>query len=151
MLLVMTALSGCSSLKTYPDNSYKNLTVKTSTSSDSIVQDVNVYLHIYTLDKQCKTDYLGTVNLDKPVKKIGLPVNKNLYIDFAFVREGFFSQSSSRISAETLITPRKGYLYEADAYYENNIYDVTITQKKSAGAKAKKFKKLPYENCKPVK
>ena len=151
LLMLMSFMTGCSSIKTYPNSFKKNMTVKTTTSSGSILQDVDTYLHIYTLDSKCKSDYLGTVDLDKPVKKVGLPVNKNLYLDFAFVKGGFFSHSSSRINSETLITPRKGRLYEVDVFYEDSIYDVSIWQKKSRKSKKRKLKLVPYEACKAKK
>lgn len=144
-------LSGCSGIKTYPNQLAKNLTVQTKTSSDSILRDVEAYLHIYSVDKKCQTDYLGTVDLDKPKIAVGLPVNQLIYVDFVFVKSGFFSSTTSSISSATLLQLKKGRQYQANASYENNIYNTEIVELKSKGGKPRELPAIPLQACNKFK
>lgn len=154
-LIVLTVLiltfSACSSVKTYPNDQKKNMTIKTSTNSGSAFRNIKVFMHIYKMDKKCKFDHLGVVELDKPTNKVGLPVNQKLLIEFAFVNATFMNQSSSITREETIITPLRGRFYEVEASYDEGIYDVSIWQKKSSRSKKIKFKNISYDTCKASK
>lgn len=103
------------------------------------------------MDKKCKLDHLGVVELDKPTNKVGLPVNQKLLIEFSFVNATFMNQSSSVTREETIITPLRGRFYEAEASYDEGIYDVSIWQRKSSRSKKIKLKNVSYDTCKASK
>lgn len=127
-LLGAALLAGCSSLKTYPDTSPKNLFVKTEARSDSAFSRVRVAVHIHEVDASCRTTYLGTVQLDEPSVAIGIPPGRLSYLEFNFSGSSFLGGSSSNISYDTLLRPRAGYRYDASARYADGIYNVVIRE-----------------------
>ena len=150
IFLILGFINGCmSSNIKYPDNYKKNLTIKTSIKGESFFKDIDAYLHISKLDKQCKPEYLGTVKLDKPIKKVGLPANQKLFLEFVFGITG--GGSGSRLDMDTIITPRKGQSFYADMFYEDDIYDITLWQNKSRKYKKRKIRPASFKSCKKTK
>ena len=68
-VLCAALLGGCTGgRKSYPDDvSPKNVSVRPALAG------VKGALHIHRMDAQCKTEYLGTVDLDQPSVALGLP------------------------------------------------------------------------------
>jgi len=150
IFLFLGFINGCVSNNIkYPNNHKKNLTIKTSIKGESFFKDINAYLHISKLDAQCKSKYLGTVKLDKPVKKVGLPVNQKLFLEFVFGITG--GGSGSRLDMDTIITPRKGHTFYADMFYEDDIYDIMLWRNKSRKYKKRKIKPAHFDSCKKSK
>jgi len=150
VFLFLGFINGCMSNNIkYPNNYKNNMTVKTSIKGESFFKDIDAYLHISKLDKQCKSTYLGTVKLDKPVKKVGLPVNQKLFLEFVFGITG--GGSGSRLDTDTILTPRKGQTFLADMFYEDDIYDVTLWRNKTRKYKKKEIKPASFESCKKSK
>lgn len=148
LLLFAVTITGCSSNKMYKSNEKNNLKLNTVTSTTGFMKKINAYLHIYGIDSKCESDYLGTIDLDKPTIHTGLPINKLLYLDLVFVNSHSMGGPSSAIHTETLMTPKKGKHYEIEAHYEDSIYDVAIWEKRSKKSKKRKYKLIPYETCK---
>jgi hypothetical protein len=121
------ALAGCAGVKSYPDNvAAKNLSIRTASSARAA-------LGVHSVDAQCRTEYLGTVALDKPLVPLGIPAERWSYLVFDFASSGFLSRQT-RISLETLLKPRAGYRYEIDVTYRNDIYNVVIREQAPRGA-----------------
>ena len=121
-------LAACASGKPYPDNvAPKNLAVKTSSSARAA-------LGVHGVDAQCRTEYLGTVALDKPSADIGLPAERWSYLVFYFATSSFLGGRRTNTTFETLLKPRAGYRYEASVSYRDDIYNVVIREQSPRGA-----------------
>jgi len=75
-LLGAGLLAGCSGIKTYPDTSPRNLFVETEARSGSVFGSVRVSVRIHQVDASCRTEYLGTVQLNEPSVAIGIPPDR---------------------------------------------------------------------------
>jgi len=135
-------LTGCSNLKTYPNDLTKNVFVKAKIESG-----VKARVDIFEVNKKCEGEYVGTVKLDETNKNIGLKKSKLSYLDFRFISSGFFSSSTSSSGLSTLIKPRKGYHYDVSVSYEDNIYDVEIREKRRKRKKGRELKIIPLYEC----
>jgi hypothetical protein len=121
------ALAGCAGVKSYPDNlAAKNLSIRTASSARAA-------LGIHSVDAQCRTEYLGTVALDRTSAEIGIPAERWSYLVFDFASSGLFTRQT-RITLETLLKPRAGYRYEANVTYRDDLYNVVIREQSPRGA-----------------
>lgn len=112
-------LAACSGIKPYHNPAQPNLQVQVNT-------EVDTYLHIYAIQQNCQLNYQGSVELDKPRLDISLPVSENSYLVFTFSSSSFWSSSSGSMNYETQLKPRKGYRYEAQVSYIENIYNIEL-------------------------
>jgi hypothetical protein len=128
LLLTSNFLTGCSGIKTYPNNLDKNLYITTTTESGSFFSSVNSALDIYLVNRDCSLAYQGTIKLDKASVTVGIPTDKSSYLVFSFASSSFLANSSSSISQETLLKPRKGYRYKINVSYIDDIYNVEIRE-----------------------
>jgi hypothetical protein len=120
-------LAACASGKPYPDDlAPKNLTVKTSSSARAA-------LGVHGVDAQCRTEYLGTVALDKTAAEIGLPAERWSYLVFDFSTSSFLAGRRTSTTFETLLKPRAGYRYEASVSYRDDVYNVVIREQSPRG------------------
>lgn len=128
LLLGFGFLTGCSGIKTYPNNLDKNLSITTTTESGSFFSSVNAALDIYLVNRDCSLEYQGTIKLDKATVTVGIPTDKSSYLVFGFASSSFLANSSGSISQETLLKPRKGYRYKINVSYLDDIYNVEIRE-----------------------
>ena len=126
LLLCFVFLTGCSGIKPYPNNLDENLYITTTTKSGSFFTSVNAALDIYQVNRDCSLEYQGTIKLEKASISVGIPTDKASYLVFGFASSSFLANSSGKISQETLLKPRKGYRYEINVSYIDNIYNVEI-------------------------
>lgn len=147
LVMINGLLLACSSLKTYPNNYEKNLLIKTRTESGSVFSSVQAALDIYSVDETCNANYLGTLELNSPQVSVGIPHGKLRFLSFHFGTSGFFSNSSSSISYDTLLRPRKGYQYDINVKYIDDLYNVEIFEKKTAKAKRKELPQWSLKEC----
>ena len=118
-LLVGACASG---RKTYPnDLPDKSLSVRPSLTG------VRGALHIHGVDARCKTEYLGTLALDRVSLPVGLTPERTAYLVFEFSGSSMLRGSFS-MTAATLLKPRRGHRYEIDASYRNDIYHVVVRE-----------------------
>jgi hypothetical protein len=146
LLLFTGLISSCAGIKPYPNTLTKNITIKTS-SKGGFLTSINVQVHIAKVNKNCQGEYIGTVKLKNPVEKVGLPTGKWSYLTFNFATSTFLGGNNSSISLGTLIKPRKGYTYELDVSYFENIYNVEIFEKGPRGKKAREIDIRNLEDC----
>jgi len=128
-LAVAAALvaAGCAGGKSYRDShATKNLSIRTASSARAA-------LGVHSVDAQCRTEYLGTVALDRPSAEIGIPAERWSYLVFDFASSGLFTRQT-RITLETLLKPRAGYRYEANVTYRDDLYNVVIREQSPRGA-----------------
>ena len=146
-LLGAGLLAGCSGIKTYPDTSPRNLVVKTDARSGSVWGRVRVSVHIHEVDASCRTQYLGTVQLNDPSVEIGLPPERPSYLVFNFYSSSFLGGSTGSINYETLLRPRAGYTYDATARYADGIYLVEIRESGARGSTGREIARRGLDAC----
>ena len=146
-LLGAVILAGCSGIKTYPDTSPRNLTVRTEASSGSILGRTRVSVHIHEVDANCRTEYLGTVQLSEPTVEIGVPAGRSSLLVFAFHNSSFLGGTTGNISYETLLRPRAGFTYDATARYRDGIYYVSIREAGARGDLGRELARRPLGAC----
>ena len=120
---------GCSAgRKPYPDDlAPRNVSVRPSLAG------VKATVSVHGVDAQCKTEYLGTLDLDQPSVALGIPAGRPSWLVFNFSSSSWLRGSHS-ISAATLLRPQPGYRYEIDASYKNDIYNVVLRELAPKGA-----------------
>ncbi|MGH8648183.1 MAG: hypothetical protein ACREUP_02590 [Burkholderiales bacterium] len=146
-LLGAGLLAGCSGIKTYPDSSPRNLFVKTEARSGSAFASVRVAVHIHQVDASCRTEYLGTVQLNEPTVEIGIPPGRQSYLVFNFYSSSFLGGSSGSINYETLLQPRAGYTYDASARYVDGLYHVVIRESRARGSAGREIGRAGLNEC----
>jgi hypothetical protein len=148
LLLGLAFLTGCSGVKTYPNNLKKNLYITTTTESGSFFSSVNAAYDIYRVKTACTLEYQGTVELDKPSLSVGGPPDKLSYLVFGFSSSSFLASTSGSISYETLLKPRKGYRYKINVSYIEDIYNVEIRETHPRKSTSREIDMAGLNNCK---
>jgi hypothetical protein len=146
-LLGTCVLASCSGLKTYPDASPKNLVVRTETSPGTMLGRTRVSVHIHEVSAGCRTEYLGTVELNEPTVEIGIPAGRPSYLVFNFHSSSFLGSTSGSINHATLFSPRAGYTYEAGARYTDGIYHVVIRESGARGKPGREIARRDLADC----
>jgi len=149
-LVCFGMLSACTGIKTYPNHLDKNLVIKTETDSGSLISSVKASLDIYDVSAECKPNYIGTVKLDQPNVEVGLKPGRVTYLSFRFNSSGFLSSSSSTISLDTLIKPRKSFGYDAKVRYQNDIYNVEIFEIRPNNSQRRELAMHTMRDCKKL-
>lgn len=137
--------TGCSGIKTYPNDLPKNLTVITKTDS-RMFNRVYPSLHVYDIDKTCALTYIGTIKLKDKQTEVGIPAGKTNYFSFEFTSKSWSVQSSTAMGV--LLNTKKKTHYKVDASYKDDIYNIEIFEKRK-----KKFKEIEHKthsSCKPA-
>jgi hypothetical protein len=127
--LVMLA-AACSGLKPYPNElPTKNLSIRTATSSGSVFSSVGAEVDVHSVDAACRTQYLGTVQLDQPSVAVGIAADRGSLLTFHFLIANFLGSARGRVSRELFITPRSDQRYEIDVTYRDDLYDVVLRER----------------------
>ena len=121
-----TLVSGCAQVTPYPNTLAKNVHVHTRTDTGSMFSSVQANLHVYAVDRECNTRYLGVMALDAPTVDVGLAPDRRAYLVFGFNSSSWLANGDSSISQDTLLTPRSGYSYDIDVSYVDDLYNVVI-------------------------
>ncbi len=122
-------LAACASGgKPYPnDLPEKNVSIR------STLAGVRGALHLHSVDTQCRTEYLGSLELDRPAVAVGIPADRPTYLVFDFSSSSFL-RGRGRITQETLLQPRARHRYEIVATYRDDIYNVVVREAPPQGA-----------------
>ena len=142
VVLAAGLLAGCSGIKTYPDTLPQNMHIRTETSPK-----VRAALHIHRVDANCLTEYQGTVHLDQPSVKIGIPAGRPSLMAVTFSSSSFLSGSSRTIRYETLLTPRAGYTYDVKVSYLNTMYEVAIREIDQRRSTSREIERKSLQAC----
>jgi len=143
LLLMLLVLTACSGIRPYPARPENNAKVSAEVSGGMLTR-IGAALDIYDVDRACQLDYVGSVDLDKAPRTIGLPVGELRYLVVRFERSSFLAGSSGSISYETLFVPKKGENYTLAASYRNSIYNVLIRN-----AAGREIESRPLADCRP--
>ncbi len=137
--------TGCSALKTYPNDLPKNLIVKTETDS-RMFNRVYPSMHIYDIDNSCALTYIGTVTLKNKKTEVGLPSGRTNYFSFEFTTKSWGTQGSTAMGV--LLNTKKKRKYKVETSYMDNIYNIEIFEKRK-----KKFREIEHkilDQCEPA-
>ena len=121
-------LFGCSGQKPYQNTPDNNLHVRTAADSGSWFSSVRSAVDIHRVTMDCKTEYEGTVQLNKPTIDVGIPPNRWSRLVFVFASSSFLANRRGSITYETLLKPRSGYQYEAKVTYRDDMYNVVVRE-----------------------
>lgn len=121
LLAALWLAAGCSSLKPYEAAGPDNVRV------NSALSEVRGAVHVHRVQAGCRTEYLGTVHLDRPAIALSLPPGRASYLVFSFDSTSWLSGSRST-SVGTLLEPRAGYRYDVGVTYRESIYNVTLRE-----------------------
>lgn len=140
-------LHGCASTKYYNSSVNKNLLVTTKKDSGSAFSSIDIYLDVYEVNHVCEAKFLGSIKLSDKQNKVGIAVNKNTLLSFRFEGSSFLGGSRSSASFDTLLKPRKGYLYDINARYQRGIYNVEIHEQHANSGKKHRIESRELNKC----
>ena len=140
-LSITLLASGCASTKAYKDVLTHNLEFNSKTDS------VEVTLDIYGVGKQCESEYLGTVDLDRNSIELGIAMGQPSYLVVGFASSSFWSNSSGFLSYDFTLLPRKAYRYEVDVSYIDRIYNVIVYEVSQLTGEKREMETAELRNC----
>ena len=149
LMIFAVLLSSCAGVKTYSSDLKKNLLIRTDTQSGSAFSKVRASMEIYRALPECKLEFLGNVDLSKPLVEVGIPSGKKSYLAFYFDSSSFLGSSKSSISYETFLKPRAGRFYNIKVTYLDDMYDVVVRESKSRKAGGREIEQRDLRSCKP--
>lgn len=147
LLLALSLVTGCSGIKTYPNDLDKNLHLRTTAESGSFFSSIRTAVHIHRVAADCTTEYEGTVELDQRSIDIGIPPERWSRLVFVFASSSFLLNSTSSISYETLLNPRAGYEYDLRVTYRDDIYNVSVLETHRGDSPSRKIEHRPLSAC----
>lgn len=150
VLLATVVLTGCSGLRPYQNNLDRNVVIRTVADSGSVFSKAGVEVDIFSVTTDCKTEYLGTVDLNGPSVEVGIPPDRLSHMVFVFSNSSFLGSSQSTISHETLLEARRGHNYDISVNYIDDIYNVAINEKDPRNPDGRKIAVRDISACKAL-
>ena len=136
ILATAVVVSACSGLPSYESTSPPNLSVNVKVArggpfsiSAHGVTNFGVFLHVNAINQACVGTYLGSIKIDSSPVKIGIPPDQLVYLTFEFSGHNFLTRGSGGTSWSSLLTARKGYQYEIDVEYTDDMYSVNMFER----------------------
>lgn len=149
-LAAAALIVGCSGVKTYPDQTSRNLQVRTQVDTGSIMKSTVVEFDVHLVDANCESSYLGRVYLDRPTIETGIPTNRQVYLDFIFASNMRLSSNISAIRHGILFTPRADHDYDAKVSYDKGLYEVVLRESRN-GKTTRLIPRKSLRECQPGK
>ena len=149
-LVTVGVLTACAGVETYESNLENNLQISTETNAGSILASMRTAVDVHTVNPDCSIEYAGTVKLGDQTEAIGIPTGRSTYLVFVFEKGGFFSNTESTATYDTLIRPRAGYQYTAKIYYEDSLYNVVLNEARPGSKKKREIATRGMHTCRPV-
>ncbi len=118
--LLAALLAACGSTSPYRYEGENNLEVRPQLSK------ARASLHIHRLDAQCRTQYEGSLQLDRPLE-LALPPGRPSLLIVGFDTSSFFGGARST-ARQYMLTPRAGYRYRLEVRYKDGLYDVAAVE-----------------------
>lgn len=146
-LFLAGAVAGCSGTRPYVASTDDNVRIRTETKSGSVLSSVRASVHVHSVDRNCRTSYLGTIPLDSKAVTTGIPAGRRTYLVFAFNSASFLGSRRSSISYRTLLTPRRGYDYEVAVRYVDDMYNAEIREVSRRGKRRRTVRYRPLSTC----
>jgi hypothetical protein len=148
-LLVALLATGCSGVRTYPNELAPNFRVHTQVESMSAMKSTVAEFDIHRVDARCETEYLGRVYLDRPRIDVGIPVGGPVYLDFIFASKAFLSTQVQATRYTTVLTPRPGHEYDVQVRYLKGLYSVAIRESARGGGAGRLLERRDLADCRP--
>ena len=149
MMAGMLSITGCSSVKVYPDALPRNMQVLTDIDPGSQMPDAMIELNIYRVKMNCSLQYEGQILVGNGKSDIGIPADSLLYLDFIPVAKGKPSGPANIVRYATLLNSRLGYSYKARVSYFKDIYSVVIRESSNIGSVRRNLEQIPLSECRP--
>lgn len=128
LLPLFFLLSACVGGTLYRSSQPENLAINTR------LESVNAQLELFTINKQCQPVSLGVLRLNEGKARLGIAPSGTTYYEVTF--KGFsLLRGSSTVSTNGFIHTRKGYDYELEVSYVDNVYNVVAYEINSKGHK----------------
>src|SRR5258708_37373569 len=89
VLAALVGATGCSGLKTYPNEASKNVHVSTQ-----VDPKVRAALHVHEVTGACTSRYQGTLALDRPALEVGIAAEQPTYLAVSFDTSSFIAGTS---------------------------------------------------------
>lgn len=124
VLAAALSLAGCSGLRSYPNTLARNAVIHVQTDAGTLLSRTGVELHLYTVDVKCRSEYLGTLELQDASVELGLPLDRQVRLAYVFARSTFLGTSGTT-TVEMIVTPQRGHRYEFDVSYLKTGYTAT--------------------------
>lgn len=131
-LLSATLAAGCASDKRYAALPEQNLVIRADIQSG-----VRAVLGVHAVDAKCELAYEGSVPLEQPVVRVGIPSGRPSLLLFRFATSSFLGSRQGAVDRETLLRPRPGATYDIRVTYKNDLYDVVIRESVSPGGQGR--------------
>lgn len=122
-LLTTALLAGCASDKRYATLPEQNLVIRTDIQSG-----VRAVLGVHAVDAKCELAYEGSIPLDQPVVRVGIPSGRPNLLLFRFATSSYLGARQGSVDRETVLRPRPGATYDVRVTYKNDLYDVVIRE-----------------------
>src|SRR4030067_307939 len=155
-LLFAGVLCGCSGLPPYEDNFPANLNIKTRLSSPSVLYtapltgNFKADLHVNGVDRRCQKNYRGSVKLGGAAGSVGIPADQPSYLVFEFSGRSYVTRQANASSTyATLLMPRRGYQYDVEVAYADEMYSITVHERNPRGGPRREIERQPFSACKP--
>ncbi len=143
--LICLGISGCASFKEYRNEAPKNFQVSAEIEPSTFFTKTTLELHLYRMNGSCPQEYLGAIRLsDKPVE-VSIEPGQKTYLKFLFTKVR--SNSVSELEYGTIVTPKHGAHYQAEAKYAGRRYEVRVREVGPQGGTIQDFERQ-YLNCK---
>lgn len=151
-LLILSALllPACSGLKPYPDLPNKNVHLQSKLTAAGVMSGITADMSIHSVNEKCETTYLGTVDLDKANKDIGIVPGQLTYLYVVFSTSGLLGSSTGSTSYSTLFRPKAGYEYRIDLRYKDEIYNVELFELGAGKKSARELERRSFDDCKKM-
>lgn len=130
----------------YVASSDENVRIETVAESGSAFSSVRASVHIYSVDGNCRTTYVGTIPLDRKSIATGIPAGMTSFLVFAFNSASFLGNRRSSISYRTLVKPRKGFDYRVAVEYVDDTYNAEIFEVNRRGER-RELRHRPLDTC----
>src|SRR5260221_8866815 len=122
VLAALVGATGCSGLKTYPNEASKNVHVSTQ-----VDPKVRAALHVHEVTGACTSRYQGTLALDRPALDVGIAAEQPTYLVVSFDTSSFMAGSlSPTVGPPTQPPPR--HEYHVPVRYTTEIYHMALGQ-----------------------
>lgn len=127
LLVSVLLLTACAGTKAYRYDGAQNVAVRTELESG-----VRATLHVHRVAAGCRTEYQGSLALDRASVPLAIPAAGESYLDVTFDTSAFLA-GTRRMSAGTLVRARAGHRYDVAVAYRNSMYQLAIRETDPAG------------------
>jgi hypothetical protein len=140
IFILALGIAACAGTKPYRNEGAQNVAVRSE-----LERGVRAMLHVHQVDANCRTQYQGSLALDRASVPLAIPAGRESYLDVAFDTSSFLA-GSRHMSAGTLVRPRAGHRYDVAVAYRNCLYQLTVRETDPAG-RARELPRRELASC----